>query len=116
MCFEKSFFNKQDEFIAHEYSNTYFIFSDCKTELDVKCKILEWFSRPASKGMPYSSEWRNKKFRKVMLEGVNQFLGTVFLENDMEVIYEHLGNAINHEKTIRFVESGFDFSVLESKG
>lgn len=111
--FEGSFFNSREEFIAHGYSNTYFIFSNCETELDVKCKILEWFSRPASKGIPYSQEWRNKKFRKFMLDGINEFLGTEFTEQDMEVIYTYLGNAIKHELTIRFIESGYDMQLLE---
>ena len=63
--FEGSFFNERDEFIAHRYSNTYFIFANCENEEEVKCKILEWLSRPASKGIPYNQEWRNKKFRKL---------------------------------------------------
>lgn len=111
--FEGSFFNSREEFIAHRRSNTYFIFSNCETELDVKCKVLEWFSRPASKGIPYSQEWRNKKFRKFMLDGINEFLGTEFTEQDMDVIYTYLGNAIKHELTIRFIESGYDMQLLE---
>lgn len=112
-CFEKSFFNVRDEFIAHEFSNTYFIFSNCETELDVKCKVLEWLSRSASKGVPYSSEWRNKKFRKFMLDGINQFLETDFTEEEIDIIYTYLGNAVHHNRTIRFIESGYDFSLLE---
>ena len=50
-----------------------------------------------------------------MLEGINDFLETDFTESDMEEIYRHLGNAINHEKTMRFIESGYDFKVLEEE-
>lgn len=110
--FENSFFNERDEFIAHRYSNTYFIFSNCESEEDVNCKVLEWLSRSAYKGIPYSQEWRNKKFRKFMLDGINMFLHTDFTFDDMEIIYTYLGNACNHNKTLEFVRSGYDMSVL----
>lgn len=50
-----------------------------------------------------------------MLDGVNNFLDTDFSEKDMEEIYQYLGNAIDHSKTVRFVESRFDFSVLQEE-
>jgi hypothetical protein len=111
--FDGSFFNERDEFIAHRYSNTYFIFSNCETELDVKCKVLEWLSRSAHKGIPYSQEWRNKKFRKFMLDGINMFLHTDFSFDDMEDIYTYLGNACSHKRTIDFIESGYDMKFFE---
>ena len=114
-CFPNSFVNDNGEFIAHLRSNTYFILHNCETPLDIECKVLEWLSRAAHKGMPYSQEWRNRKFREFMLNGINDFLDTNFWEHDMEVIYTYLGNACNHQKTIRFIESGYDFSILESK-
>lgn len=112
--FEGSFFNERDEFIVHRYSNTYFIFADCENEEDVQCKVLEWLSRPASKGIPYSQEWRNKKFRKFMLDGINMFLKTSFNSDDMEKIYTYLGNRCNHNKTLEFIRSGYDMSVLSN--
>ena len=116
-CFPNSFINHNGEFIAHKKSNTYFILKDCKTELDVKCKVLEWFSRPAHKTLLYSQAWRNKVFHEFMLNGVNEFLCTNFTAENMELIYTYLGNACNHEKTIQFVESGYDMGILkESEG
>lgn len=112
-AFPESYINKRDELIVHKRSNTYLCLGDCKKPIDIECKVLEWFSRPASKGMPYSQEWRNRRFRKFMLDGINDFLETDFTESDMEEIYQYLGNAINHDKTVRFVESGYDFKVLE---
>lgn len=114
-AFPKSFINERDEFIANERTNQYIILSNCETSLEVKCKVLEWFSRPAHKTMPYSQEWRNRKFHEFMLKGINSFLDTNFTENDMAEIYCALGNAINHEKTVRFIESEYDFEVLHSK-
>lgn len=110
--FEGSFFNKRDEFIAHKYSNTYFIFDDCESEEAVNCKVLEWLSRMAHKGIPYSREWRNKKFRKFMLDGINNFLHTKFDDADIELIYTYLGNSCNHYRTLVFVRSGYNMELL----
>lgn len=112
-CFPKSFINQNGEFIAHLKSNTYFILHDCKTELDVKCKVLEWFSRAAHKALAFESTRQNKQFQQFMLNGINEFLGTSFTAKEMEQIYTYLGNACNHEKTVRFIESGYDMKMLE---
>lgn len=112
-AFPKSFINKNNEFIAHERTNQYIILSDCESLLDIECKVLEWFSRPAHKTAPYSQETRNAKFHDFMLNGINNFLDTNFTEKEIEFIYTELGNAINHDKTIEFIESEYDFSVLE---
>lgn len=114
-CFTGSSINQYGEFIAHDKSNEYFILKTCKTELDIKCKVIEWFSRGAYKAEPFRSDKANKELRSFMLNGINKFLGTSFTEKDMCVIYEYLGNACNHEKTIRFIESGYDFSVFTAK-
>ncbi|MCI9081472.1 MAG: hypothetical protein HFI70_03960 [Lachnospiraceae bacterium] len=111
--FPKSFINDRDEFIAHERTNQYIILANCETPLDVECKVLEWFSRPAHKTAPYSQEWRNRKFHEFMLNGINAFLDTNFTEDDMDKIYCALGNAVEHEKTVRFVQSDYDFEVLK---
>lgn len=114
-CFPNSFINDNGEFIAHLRTNTYFILHNCETPLDIECKVLEWFSRAASKGIPYSQEWRNRKFREFMRNGINDFLDTDFSEAQLETIYTYLGNAINHKKTIAFIESGYDFDILQRK-
>lgn len=115
-CFPNSFINHNGEFIDHAKSNTYFILRDCKTELDLKCKVLEWLSRAAYKTEPYHRRDKNDEFHKFMRGGIIEFLGANFSESDMETIYTYLGNACNHKKTVRFVESGYDMSVLESEG
>lgn len=114
-CFPHSFINQNGEFIAHVKSNTYFILRDCKTELDVKCKVLEWLSRAAYKTEPYRRRDKNDEFHKFMRGGINEFLGVHFSENDMETIYTYLGNACNHEKTVAFVMSGYDIRIFESE-
>ena len=114
-AFPESFINDRNEFIAHKRANEYICLNGCEKPIDVECKVLEWFSRSAHKGKPYSQEWRNKRFRKFMLDGINDFLEEDFTEDDMEEIYTYLGNAIDHSKTIRFIESGYDFRILKDE-
>ena len=113
-CFTGSFINGGGEFIAHKEANEYFNLSNCKDELEVKCKVLEYFSRGAYKTEPFSSEAKNDEFHEFMLSGINEFLDTEFTEDDMEQIYTYLGNCCNRQRTIRFIESGYDLSVLSA--
>lgn len=111
-CFPNSFINDNDEFIAEPRRNQYLILSDCEYPEDVDCKVLEWLSRAASSAMPYATNWRNERYHKKMQNCINDFLGTNFSEEDFETIYVVLGNAINHEKTMEFIKSGYNFKVL----
>lgn len=112
-AFPNSFINGCGEFIAHCESNQYFILKSCETELDVKCKVLEWLSRAAYKTEPFG-ERKNREFHKFMLDGINYFLETNFTPDDMEQIYTYLGNAVNHAKTVQFVESGYDICIFNT--
>ena len=96
-------------------SNTYLVFTNCESLKDLQCKVLEWFSRSAHKTKPYSTDKANNKFHRFMLDGVNDFLGTAFTFDDMELIYTYLGNACNHALTVKFVESGYDMDILRKK-
>ena len=111
-AFPKSFINSALEFIAHKEANEWFRLEDCNTEFDVKCKVLEWLSRGASKTCPFHSNIKNERFHNFMLNGINDFLDTDFTEEDMRVIYQELGNCVNHSKTEEFINSGYDMAVL----
>lgn len=113
--FPGSYINNRHEFIAHPRTNQYIVLSNCETPIDIECKVLEWLSRPAHKTAPYSQGWRNRELHEFMLNGINAFLDTGFSEEDISKIYEALGNRINHEKTIRFIESGYDFKIIGGK-
>ena len=108
------FINAEGEFIAHEYCNEYFILRNCETVLDIKCKVLEWFSR-SYKQQPYRTASKNVEYQAFMHDGINKYLGTNFTKDDLRTIYSHLGNACNHEKTIEFVNSGYDMQILKGK-
>lgn len=114
-CFPNSFINSRYEFIADPRWNHYFQLSNCECPEDVCCKVLEWLSRAASYSVHYTATRKNKKYHKKMQDCINDFLGTNFSETDFETIYTQLGNAIAHEKTIEFVKSGYDLTILAEK-
>jgi len=113
-AFPGSFINQCGEFIAHSKASEYFNLESCKDDAEIKCKVLEWFSRGACKAEPYRSKEANDKFHKFMLDGINEFLGTSFSARDMDSIYIYLGNGVNMELCIEFIESGFNLRVLKN--
>lgn len=111
-CFPNSFINHNGEFIAHRQANEYFRLDNCCDEIDVKCKVLEWFSRGAHKTERFNSKRKNDEYHGFMLNGINQYLNTNFSEADIALVYDRLGNCINHKLTVKFVESGYDMELL----
>lgn len=104
-AFPKFFINHNLEAIVHPRRNTYFLLTDVHTEMDLNAKVLEWLSREAAKSV-------SKESQKYHLEGINRFLGTNFSQGEIMEIYTYLGNRCNHKKTMRFIESGYDLTVL----
>lgn len=113
-AFPNAIINNSLEFVAdpNPRVNTYFRLEDCESREDITAKVLEWLSRDAFKSIPFSAEWRNKQVHKYHLDGINQFCGTNFSEGDIETIYTLLGNRIRHQRTLDFIRSGFNISVL----
>lgn len=112
--FSGSFINGINEIILYPETNLYFRLDDVNSEFDVKCKLLEWCSRDAYKTKPYDNELKNKVYQEEIMDNINNYLNTNFTKEKMELIYTRLGNAINHNLTIKFVESGYDTKILES--
>lgn len=104
-AFPKFFINHNLEVIVHPRRNTYFLLNGVDTEKDLIAKILEWLSREAAKSVSRESQ-------RYHLSGINTFLRANFTQDEMREIYTYLGNCCNHQKTIRFIDSGYDLSVL----
>lgn len=104
--FPKSFINSNDEIILEPRNNVFFGLYNVETELDFKCKMFAWLSRPIAYEL-------NRYWSPKVLHGFNRLLGTNFTKDDMEKIYSPLGNDINRELTIKFIKSGYDMSLLE---
>ncbi len=113
--FPKGLISAKGEVIVEPTANEYFLTDDCKTEKDIKAKTLQWLSRGACKAEPYLTPRANHKFHEYMQRGINDYLGTSFTQEDFEKIYKCLGGKANPEKTMEFIESGYDMNILESK-
>lgn len=102
------FINSNYELIVEPKNNIYFRLEDVQNEMELKCKVIAWLSRPSCKGV--SAIWQ-KRIRSI----VNEYLGTNFSEDEMSEIYTRLGNDCNRGLTTRFIESGYDLTVLQNR-
>lgn len=104
--FPKSFINHNNEIILEPRNNVYFRLDGVDSDLDFKCKMLAWVSRPIAKGL-------NKYWSPRVLRNFNEVLGTNFTMDEMHAIYDRLGNDVNRQLSIRFIESNYDLDLLE---
>lgn len=101
----KAFINHNNEIIFEIRNNIYFRLEDVHSALDLKCKVIAWLSRPSCKGV--SAYWQ-KRIRQIF----NEFLGTSFDKEQVSHIYTYLGNDCNRKLSVKFIDSGYDLSVL----
>ena len=104
-CFPTAFINTRKELILEPKNNIYFKLEDIESELDFKCKMIAWLSRPAHKGL--TIYWQKK-----VRSGFNQFMDTTFDASDFSLMYTKLGNDVNRSLCVKFIESGYDWEVL----
>lgn len=113
--FPGSFINHNNELILIPKVNLYIRLEDVNTPTELKYKLLEWCSRDCSYALRYTQSWRNARYHDDVLARVNKCLGTNFTRDEMELIYERLGNRCNHKLTTKFVSSGYDMKLLEER-
>lgn len=97
------------ELVIEPKNNVYVSLLNIETEMDVKCKVIAWLSRPSCKGL-------EPKYRKIIRNIFNEVLGTEFNEDEIRLIYTRFGMSYEYDGIIKFIESGFDIEKLkESK-
>ena len=113
-AFPDAIMNRNLEFVAdpHRRVNSYFRLDNCETRTDAICKVLEYLSREAYKSQHFHVEWRNALVHDYHLKGINEFCGTNFTKEDINLVYTYLGNQCNRKRTIEFIQSGYDLAVL----
>lgn len=102
----KCFVNSSNELILVPSKNIYFRLEDVYGEMDLKCKVIAWLSRPSHKGVSYY-------WQKRVLSILNEFLGTQFTKEDIDIVYTRLGNNVNRTLCIKFITSNYDLSILK---
>lgn len=113
-AFPDAIMNRNLEFVADpdRRVNSYFRLDNCFTRTDAICKVLEYLSREAHKSLHFKKDWRNAQVHEYHLKGINTFCGTAFTKSDIGEIYTYLGNGVNRQKTLDFIRSGYDLTVL----
>lgn len=111
--FPRSYINQNLEVILIPKTNTYFNLEGVGSRRDIIAKLLMWCTRTIAKGQPFRNKKRNDMYREATKRALNYYLGTLFLDEDINLIYQRLGNGINPELTYRFIDSGFDMEVLD---
>lgn len=116
-CFPKSISFKGD-FCPSAGTEIRFNLEGCKTDLEVKCKVLEAFSGATFKAEPFDNGYKNFEFQDYMISGINLFLDLTTAEKELtaegfELIYKTIGDGVNRELCEKFIESGCDLTVLK---
>ena len=124
-CNVNPFINDEMDFIAvpsynRRNTNLYFSINGCKTALDVKIKVLSWFSRDCFKTEIARSRFINNSYHYFVRYCINNYFSSIdfkktLSEEDFEEIYRVIGNGINNKLAAELINSGFDMSVIESK-
>lgn len=104
----KCFINNLDELIVSPKLNAYFRLEDVETELEFKCKVLEWLAFYVADNHWFGYDKERNNIEKF----INYILGTHFIHTDFQYIYQELGNRVNHKLTISFIESNYDMNLL----
>ena len=106
---------RRDDIIIYPKMNSCFLHNNIKSDLQFKCKILECLSRPSFKGGYYKSHNHNIEIYDYHLNGINKVLGTNFTREQIEEIYNPIGNGINRKLCIEFIESNYNFDLLKER-
>lgn len=116
-AFPDAILNRNIEFVAdpHRRVNSYFRLDNCRTRIETICKVLEYLSREACKSQHFNAKWRNDQVHDYHLKGINTFCGSKFSTEDIELVYAYLGNGVNRQKTLAFINSGYNLNILEER-
>lgn len=104
-AFPEAFINDENEMIIYPEHNIYFLLDNVSSELELDCKVLEYCSREALKSEDVDSHVYHRS-------SMEDYFNRSFDKEELEAIYRCLGNGINRELCIRFIESGFDYNLL----
>lgn len=113
--FPRSYINQNLEVILIPKTNTYFNLEGVGSRRDIIAKLLMWCTRTIAKGQPFRNKKRNNMYREATKRALNYYLETLFSDEDINLIYQRLGNGINQDLTYSFIDGDFDMEVLDDR-
>lgn len=105
--FEGSFINRNFELILEKRRNLYINFELVKTAKDLKMNMVQWKTRPCIKG-------DDEKILIKTRKRYNEFFEKDFSLEDLELIYELLGNGVNPGLCEKFVDGDLNIEILKN--
>lgn len=102
----KSFINNNFELILETRRNIYIILDMYSTVKEIKMNMLAWQSRPCIKG-------DDDKYLDDFREKFNKYFEKNWTEEQIGLIYQRFGNGVNPKLCEKFVDSNYDFKLLE---
>lgn len=111
--FNGSYINRCNELILEPNTNVYISLDDVEDMDEFNARVLEYCVRDTFKTQPYSSKRTNRLYHDSMRFKLNKYLKTDFTVQDVELIYQTIGNGINHKLALEFVNNNFDLKTLE---
>ena len=112
-CFPDAYLTKRNDFIIEDVGNVYINLDGINCYEGAVLAVLYWCSRAICKSMPYRTYKLNTRYRAKLRDKFNRLLNKDLSEHDWEIIYCHLGNAVNPDLAVHFYDSGFDMKVLK---
>lgn len=103
--FSNAFITEDGELILEPTNNIYFRLDDVECNQDLECKLLEWVSRSACKGL-------SKYWQAYMLRGLRSYFGVAWSKEDMMLIYTKLGNGVNGDLCRKFIAGNYNLMLL----
>ena len=107
--FESSFIYKEEELILHKKWNIYFRLPDIKTKEEFDYKLLSYcsfyFASNHFKKSSMQCKWAWNR--------VNRWFRVDFTYDELQIIYQKLGNGANKSLGLKFIKSSFDMIVLK---
>ena len=101
----QSFINNNFELILERRRNIYIIIDMYDNIRDIKYNMLCWKSRPCIKG-------DDDKYLDSFREKFNKYFEKNWTFEEIELIYQRLGNEVNSKLCYEFIDSGYDMEVL----
>lgn len=103
--YEKAFINMRFELIIEPKHNIYFRLDNITSELEFKCKVLEYTSRACIKGV-------SSYYQKYFTDRIRSYFDYPFTKEELIEVYTYVGGGVNREKCIKYIESDFDMGFL----
>lgn len=105
----KMFINLSNELILVPKLNAYLCLNHIKSEFDFKCRLIEYLSFYLAR-----NHW-DDYYSPKLVKFFNYILEVNFTKKDYDLIYQRLGNGINHALAVKFVSSNYDLKLLKGE-